>query len=114
MLTVCIRKKENPMTSRRQFMQSLLPISAVVLLTSCQAEKPPAPTAAAARFKATGATVLDANAQKTKIWIKCARCGYTMEMEIDTPTVDKPYEMEWKCPRCGHRQKITVEVAKAA
>ena len=101
------------MTSRRQFMHTLLPLSSVFLLAACQSKVPVAPTAAAARYKATGATVLDANAQKTKIWIKCPRCGYTTETEIDTPTADKPFEMEWKCPRCGRRQKITVEVAKA-
>lgn len=101
------------MTSRRQFIQSLVPLSTALLLTACQSAAPTAPTAAAARYKATGATVLDANAQKTKLWIKCTRCGYTTELEIDTPTTDKPFELEWRCPRCGHRQKITVSLADA-
>lgn len=100
------------MTSRRLFMSSLLTLSAASLLTSCTADTPSVPNAAASRFTATGATVLDSNEKKTKIKIKCARCGYKMELEIDTPTADKPYSQEWKCPRCGHKQMIIIEVAK--
>ena len=101
------------MTSRRLFLSSMLTLSAVSLLTSCQTDTPVVPNEAASRFKATGATVLDSNEKKTKIKIKCGRCGYKAELEIDTPTADKPYSLEWKCPRCGHKQKITVEVAQA-
>ena len=88
-------------------------LPAVSLLTSCQMDTPPLPNAAASRFKATGATVIDSNEKKTRIKIKCGRCGYTTEIEIDTPTTEKPYSQEWKCPRCGHKQKVIVEVAKA-
>jgi transcription elongation factor Elf1 len=100
------------MTSRRLFMSSLMILPAVSLLTSCETDTPAVPNAAASRFKGTGATVLDSNEKKTKIKIKCARCGYKMELEIDTPTADKPYSQEWKCPRCGHKQKVIIEVAK--
>ena len=98
------------MTSRRQFIQAMVPLSTALMLTSCQTSKPLVQTAAAARYTSTGATVLDANEKTTKIHIKCPRCGYTTEMEIPTPTADKPYVQEWKCPRCGRRVKITVEV----
>jgi len=101
------------MTSRRLFIGSLLTLSAVSLLTSCQTDTPSVPNEAASRFKATGAKVIDSNEKKTRIKIKCARCGYTTELEIDTPTADKPYSLEWKCPRCGHKQKIVVEVSAA-
>lgn len=100
------------MTSRRQFIQAMVPLSTALLLTSCQTSKPLVQTAAAARFTSTGATVLDANEKTTQIHIKCPRCGYTTEMEIATPTADASYGQEWKCPRCGRRVKIIVELAK--
>lgn len=55
---------------------------------------------------------MDANEKTVKIFIKCPRCGYTTEMEIEKPTADKPYSKEWKCPICGCRVKITVEAEK--
>jgi DNA-directed RNA polymerase subunit RPC12/RpoP len=100
------------MTSRRDFIHALIPLSAALVLTSCKTAEPPIPTEAAAHFKATGATVVDADKETVKIHIKCPRCGYTTEMEIPKPTADKPYSKEWKCPRCGCRVKITVEVEK--
>ena len=96
------------MTSRRQFIHAMVPLSTALLLTSCQTSKPVVQTAAALRYTSAGAIVLDANDKTTKIFIKCPRCGYTTEMEIATPTIDKPFGLEWKCPRCGRRQKITV------
>jgi hypothetical protein len=100
------------MTSRRQFIQACIPLSAALVLSSCKTAEPPVPTEAASRFKATGATVIDADEKAVKIYIKCPRCGYTTQMEIEKPTADKPYSKEWKCPRCGCRVKITVEVEK--
>jgi len=98
------------MTSRRQFIQACVPLATVLVLSSCKTAEAPVPTEAAAHFKATGATVVDADATTVKIHIKCPRCGYATEKEIPKPTKDKPYSEEWKCPRCGCRVKITVEV----
>jgi DNA-directed RNA polymerase subunit M/transcription elongation factor TFIIS len=69
--------------------------------------------ASAPKLVATGATLVESGEKKTKIAIKCKKCGYKASLEIDTPTADQPYTLEWKCPKCGHKQNITVEVAKA-
>lgn len=105
------------MTSRRMFIGSMLTLAAVApLLTSCETSSPAEKEMAArwaSLFKTEGATVIASDEKKTKIKIRCARCGYTTELEIDTPTADKPYSLEWKCPRCGHKQKIAVKVVPA-
>ena len=60
----------------------------------------------------TGAGIVKADAQKTVFKIKCGKCGYeTGEMVIDTPVPGKPYILNWVCPRCGHKQKIVIQVA---
>ena len=104
------------MTSRRIFISTLFTLAAVPLLvsaqTSCTAKKET--TATSSKLKAAGAIVIASDEKKTKIKIKCAKCGYmTDEMEIDTPTADKPYSLEWTCPKCGHKQTVTIEVAAA-
>ena len=108
------------MTSRRMFVGSMLTLVAIPLLSSGQTccpiakAKKEAAAACAAKFKATNATVLETNEKKTKIKIKCSKCGaQSAEIEIDTPTADKPYAQEWTCPKCGNKQKVTVEVAAA-
>jgi DNA-directed RNA polymerase subunit M/transcription elongation factor TFIIS len=106
------------MTSRRLFIGSMLTLAAVPLLSSaqtcCAAKAAKKEEAASSSLKVTGATVIESNATKTKIKIKCAKCGYlSAEIEIDTPTAGKPYTQDWVCPKCGHKQKVTVEVAKA-
>jgi hypothetical protein len=58
------------MTSRRQFIQACIPLSAALVLSSCKTAEAPIPTEAAARFKATGATVVDANEKTVKLFIK--------------------------------------------
>jgi predicted nucleic-acid-binding Zn-ribbon protein len=65
------------------------------------------------KLVATGATLVESGEKKTKIMITCAKCGYKAELEIDTPTAKEPYTLEWKCPKCGNKQNITVTVAKA-
>lgn len=107
------------MTSRRTFVASMLTLAAVPLLSSGQtccaaakaAKKAEAPSTGP-KLNAAGATVLGGCPKKTKIKITCAKCGKTEEIEIDTPTADKPYAQNWTCPKCGYKQKVTVEVAK--
>jgi hypothetical protein len=108
------------MTSRRLFIGKILTLAAVAPLicsanncTAAKEEKKEEKKACAPKLTATGATLVECGATKTKIAIKCTKCGFKAELEIDTPTADKPYSLEWKCPKCGNKQKITVEVAKA-
>jgi hypothetical protein len=110
------------MTSRRLFIGKILTLAAAVPLI-CSAEKACCPAAkeekkeekkaCAPKLTATGATLVECGEKKTKICIKCTKCGFKAELEIATPTADAPYSLEWKCPKCGNKQKITVEVAKA-
>jgi len=110
------------MTSRRLFIGKILTLAAAVPLI-CSAEKACCPAAkenkkeekkaCAPKLIATGATLVECGEKKTKIAIKCTKCGFKAELEIATPTADAPYSLEWKCPKCGNKQKITVEVAKA-
>lgn len=108
------------MTSRRLFIGKLLTLAAVAPLvcsanncTAGKEEKKEEKKACAPKLTATGATIVECGEKKTKIAIKCTKCGYKAELEIDTPTADKPYSLEWKCPKCGNKQKISVTVAKA-
>jgi len=95
------------MTSRRTFVASMLTLAAVPLLSFGQ-------TCCAAKLKATGACIIESNEKKTKIKIKCSKCGHlSAVIEIDTPTAGKPYTQDWTCPKCGNKQKVTVEVAQA-
>jgi predicted nucleic-acid-binding Zn-ribbon protein len=108
------------MTSRRTFIGSMLTLAAVPLISSgqacCAADKDAKKAAAPAtpsKFKAASAVVGESNEKKTKIKIKCVKCGHLCdEIEIDTPTADKPYTQEWTCPKCGKKQTVKVEVAK--
>lgn len=105
------------MTSRRLFMSSILALSAAVPLlcsaNNCCGGAKEEKKAVTSKLTATGATVVETNDKKTKLAIKCAKCGFKAEIEIDTPTADKPYSQEWVCPKCKHKQQITVSVAKA-
>jgi len=106
------------MTSRRMFISSVLTLAAVPLLsnaqTCCAAGGSKDAKCCASKLKATGASVVDSNEKKTKIKITCGKCGYlSAEVEIDTPTADKPYALEWACPKCGNKQKVTVEAPAA-
>ena len=107
------------MTSRRTFVNSMLTLAAVPLLSSGQtccaaakADKKDAAPSTGPKLNAAGAAVLGGCAKKTKIKITCAKCGKTEELEIDTPTAEKPYTQDWACPKCGNKQKVTVEIAK--
>ncbi len=107
------------MTSRRMFVASMLALAAVPLLSSGQTccaaaktDKKDSPTSTGPKLNAAGATVLGGCPKKTKIKVTCAKCGKTEEIEIDTPTADKPYAQDWTCPKCGNKQKVTVEIAK--
>jgi hypothetical protein len=64
-----------------------------------------------ATLQATGAGIVSADAQKTTFRIKCAVCGYEpLPITIDTPVAGKPYTLDWVCPKCGHKQKIVIQV----
>ena len=67
-------------------------------------------TVGAVQLQATGAGLVKADAQKTTFRIKCAICGYEEERTIDTPTAGKPFTLDWICPKCKHKQTITVQV----
>jgi len=105
------------MTSRRVFIGSILTLAAVPLLSnaqSCCAAGAKDTKCCESKLRATGAVVVESNEKKSKIKIKCAKCGYlSAEIEIDTPTADKPYTQEWTCPKCGNKQKVTVELPTA-
>ena len=105
------------MTSRRVFTGSILAIAAIPLLSSaqtCCSAGAKDTKCCASKLKATGAVVLESNEKKTKIKVKCTKCGFlSAEIEIDTPTADKPYTLDWTCPKCGNKQKVTVEVPAA-
>jgi predicted nucleic-acid-binding Zn-ribbon protein len=111
------------MTSRRVFISTLLTLAAVPLLSNAQTccaaakgagAKEGASAACTVKLTATGAAVVESNEKKSKIKITCAKCGKCVEVEIDTPTAGKPYAQDWACPKCGNKQKVTVEVAKPA
>jgi ribosomal protein S27E len=60
---------------------------------------------------ATGAGIIKADTEKTTFKIKCSLCGYESEaITIDTPAMGKPHVLKWVCPKCGHKQTITVQV----
>jgi DNA-directed RNA polymerase subunit M/transcription elongation factor TFIIS len=111
------------MTSRRLFIGKLLTLAIAAPLicvakdkTVVKAEKEEGTKktkASVPKLVVTGATLVECGEKQTKITIKCAKCGYKATLEIDTPTADQPYTLEWKCPKCGNKQNIKVEVAKA-
>jgi len=111
------------MTSRRLFIGKMLTL-AIVAPLACHAnaaatakekkkEEKQETKASAPKLVATGAALVESGEKKTTIKITCKKCGYKATLEIDTPTADTPYTLEWKCPKCGNKQNITVEVAKA-
>lgn len=59
-----------------------------------------------------GAGIVKADTEKTTFRIKCGRCGFeTEEMTIDTPSVGKPYSLNWVCPKCQNKQTIILEAS---
>lgn len=59
-----------------------------------------------------GAGIVKADTEKTTFRIKCGRCGFeTEEITIDTPSVGKPYILNWVCPKCSNKQAITIEAS---
>ncbi|MBA4386645.1 MAG: hypothetical protein C0404_01620 [Verrucomicrobia bacterium] len=65
------------------------------------------------QYEASGAGIAKADARKTTIKIKCARCGYEEnEMTVDTPSEGKPYTINWVCPKCGNKQTVVVMAKK--
>lgn len=69
-------------------------------------------TVGAVTLNAKGAGIVKAEAGKTTYKIKCALCGYEADnVTVDTPVMGKPYGTTWVCPKCGHKQKIVLEVA---
>jgi predicted RNA-binding Zn-ribbon protein involved in translation (DUF1610 family) len=60
----------------------------------------------------TGAGIVKSDEKSTTYRIKCQKCGFkSEEVVIETPGLDKPYAIEWVCPRCGRKQKILIKVA---
>ena len=105
------------MTTRRLFIRTLFAGTAVSLLAAAQsgcrpAAEPAAPVGAnIPQLKAAGAVVVAAGSQKTTIKIRCLKCGFlSEEIEIDTPKAGQPYTQAWTCPKCGHKQTVTVEL----
>ncbi|HRR32985.1 MAG TPA: hypothetical protein P5026_02700 [Kiritimatiellia bacterium] len=108
------------MTTRRLFIRTLFAGTAVSLLAAaqsgCRPAAEPAATAAPAdanipKLKVSGAVVIAAGSQKTTIKIRCQKCGFlSEEMQIDTPKAGQPYTQDWTCPKCGHKQAVTIEL----
>jgi len=68
-------------------------------------------TLGAQTFQATGAGMVSVEAGKLTFKIKCALCGYEPDpITIDTPVAGKPYVLNWVCPKCGHKQKIVIQL----
>ena len=64
-------------------------------------------------LEAVNAGIVKTEGNKTTIQIKCNLCGFVSDpIVIDTPGPDKPYSLEWKCPKCGHKQTIVVQIKK--
>jgi len=108
------------MISRRMFVGAVLTTAAMPLLSNAQCCAKTCPANGkccdaknAKKLKATGgATITESDEKKTTFTIKCTKCGFVSKpITIDTPTADKPYTLEWKCPKCGNRQTVTIEVA---
>jgi len=103
------------MTSRRMFVGSLFSVAAVpavILAQSGNAANAQKKPKAAPALTASGASVIENNGEKVKIKIKCAKCGYqTAAIEIGIPTPGNPYSQQWTCPKCGHKQTVTVVLA---
>lgn len=62
-------------------------------------------------IQSIGAGLIKVEAGKTTFKIKCKVCGYEEERTADTPVIGAPYMLDWICPKCGHRQKITIRAA---
>ena len=70
--------------------------------------------AATTRLQASGAGIVKADAQKTTVRIRCGLCGFeSAEITVDTPAPGKPAVLKWVCPRCGHKQTVTIQVVAA-
>ncbi|HPB11180.1 MAG TPA: hypothetical protein PLU38_08670 [Kiritimatiellia bacterium] len=108
------------MTTRRLFVRTVMTGAAVSLLAAvqsgCQPAAEPARPAAPAgagipKLKAAGAVVIAADSQKVTIKIRCQKCGFlSEEIQIDTPKAGQPYTQAWTCPKCGHKQTVTIEL----
>jgi ribosomal protein S27E len=63
------------------------------------------------QLQATGAGIISADTQTTTFRIKCAVCGFESDtITILTPQAGKPYVLNWTCPKCGHKQTITIKL----
>lgn len=86
----------------------------VLALTGCHGLPPGTTknvTVGSSKLEANGAGIVKADAQKITFRIRCTVCGFeTGDMTIDTPAPGKPYVLDWVCPKCGHRQKVTISV----
>jgi hypothetical protein len=59
-----------------------------------------------------GAGLVTADTEKTTFRIKCGHCGFEAgEMTMDTPSVGKPYILNWVCSKCRNKQTIIIEAS---
>lgn len=64
------------------------------------------------QLAAGGAGMVGADTEKATFRIKCGRCGFEPEsFTVDTPSVGRPYHLNWVCPRCGKRQAVHIEAS---
>jgi len=66
------------------------------------------------QLQAEGAGIIKADDKTTTFRIKCGLCGFESgEITIPTPSAGNPYVLKWVCPKCGHRQTVTIQVLPA-
>jgi len=93
------------MTSRRQFIGSMIATAAVVPLVSAEADD----EADVPALVATGAVIGAVTAAKTTVTFICSVCGHALAPdEISTPAVGVPYTKQWTCPMCQDKQTVTI------
>jgi hypothetical protein len=63
------------------------------------------------QMQAVGAGIVNVQGLKTTIRIKCRACGFEEDRTVDTPVIGTPYMLEWTCPKCGQKQKVTIRGA---
>lgn len=95
----------------------LVLMGAAVVMSGCHGipkGTAPAIVMGTVTLQATGAGLVKADAQKTSFQIECGLCGYETEViTIDTPAPGKDYTLDWVCPKCGHKQKVTIRAVPA-
>jgi len=102
--------------TRRAFLKTsgaagvALVAGAAGLLAACTTEQPDGEAIYSIVVK-SGAIITDSNLTtgRYKYKKKCSSCGY--ESMLATTVEGTSVFDEFKCPRCGHQQKIVIEVS---